>query len=330
MAVKKLDHIKNIKYSGVHPLDKKKLIKKINNYIDSYNDSQQVILNYLNNPDFSKYFEKLIYEKLTKKINEEIQSATLKNGKNTLKEIDKNVGSIIESTSGELLHFKKIISETNNYPKNFFSNVSETLKLLKADVYKEDLENLAHLITPKISEKEMEKCLSNCSEKDWNDISKNIEITFETTLKNSLEDLKSTIALINEKHLSKSKINGKITDYIRKKFDDVIDKETGREHLGGNVRSLYDEYINEIKTELKKIFEKISDDEIKSVRDLINLGLKNSDPSKSFKIVNSAIKSAYETLNQNINSKEYGIKEFITNTVKPKIDEIINRAKQQN
>ena len=114
------------------------------------------------------------------------------------------------------------------------------------------------------------------------------------------------------------------------KFDDVIDKETGREHLGGNVRSLYDEYINEIKTELKKIFEKISDDEIKSVRDLINLGLKNSDPSKSFKIVNSAIKSAYETLNQNINSKEYGIKEFITNTVKPKIDEIINRAKQQN
>lgn len=335
MAVKKLSYIKDIKYKGVHPLDKKKLIKKTNDYIDSYNEYQQMILNSLNNPNFSKHFENLIYEKLTKKINEKIQSATLKNGKSTLKEIDKKLDSILENASNNLIDshstsFKKIIGETNKYSKDFFLNVSETLKSLKADVYKKDLENLAYSITSKISEKEIEKCLSNCSEKDWNDISKNIEITFETTLKNSLEDLKSTIALINEKHLSKSKINGKITDYIRKKFDDVIDKETGREHLGGNVRSLYDEYINEIKTELKKIFEKISDDEIKSVRDLINLGLKNSDPSKSFKIVNSAIESAYETLNKNINSGEYGIKEFITNTVKPKIDEIINRAKQQN
>lgn len=323
MEISKLNHIKDIKYSGIHPLDKKKLIKKINNYIDSYNDSQQVILNYLNNPDFSKYFEKLIYEKLTKKINEEIQSATLKNGKNTLKEIDKNVGSIIESTSGELLHFKKIISETNNYTKNFFSNVSETLKLLKADVYKEDLENLAHLITPKISEKEMEKCLSNCSEKDWNDISKNIEITFETTLKNSLEDLKSTIALINEKHLSKSKINGKITHYIRENFDNKLNEKTGREHLGGSVRNLYDKHLDKIKNELKEIFQKIRNDEIKSVHDLIELGLKNSNPNKSFKIVYSAVKGGYETLNKKIKDGEYGLKKFNSKTIPYKIDEIV-------
>lgn len=323
MAVKKLSYIKDIKYKGVHPLDKKKLIKKINNYIDSYNESQQVILNYLNNPDFSKYFEKLIYEKLTKKINEEIQSATLKNGKNTLKEIDKNVGSIIESTSGELLHFKKIISETNNYTKNFFSNVSETLKLLKADVYKEDLENLAHLITPKISEKEMEKCLSNCSEKDWNDISKNIEITFETTLKNSLEDLKSTIALINEKHLSQEKIDAKITHYVKENFDEKLNKKTGREHLGGSVRKLYDKHLDKIKNELKEIFQKIRNDEIKSVHDLIELGLKNSNPNKSFKIVYSAVKGGYETLNKKIKDGEYGLKEFNSKTIPYKIDEIV-------
>lgn len=323
MEISKLNHIKDIKYSGIHPLDKKKLIKKINNYIDSYNDSQQVILNYLNNPDFSKYFEKLIYEKLTKKINEEIQSATLKNGKNTLKEIDKNVGSIIESTSGELLHFKKIISETNNYTKNFFSNVSETLKLLKADVYKEDLENLAHLITPKISEKEMEKCLSNCSEKDWNDISKNIEITFETTLKNSLEDLKSTIALINEKHLSQEKIDAKITHYVKENFDEKLNKKTGREHLGGSVRKLYDKHLDKIKNELKEIFKKIHDDEIKSVHDLIELGLKNSNPNKSFKIVYSAVKGGYETLNKKIKDGEYGLKEFNSKTIPYKIDEIV-------
>lgn len=323
MEISKLNHIKDIKYSGIHPLDKKKLIKKINNYIDSYNDSQQVILNYLNNPDFSKYFEKLIYEKLTKKINEEIQSATLKNVKNTLKEIDKNVGSIIESTSGELLHFKKIISETNNYTKNFFSNVSKTLELLKADVYQKDLENLAYLVTPKISEKEMEKCLSSCSEKEWNDILKNIKNTFETTLKNSLEDLKSTIALINEKHLSQEKIDAKITHYVKENFDEKLNKKTGREHLGGSVRNLYDKHLDEIENELKEIFKKIHDDEIKSVHDLIELGLKNSNPNKSFKIVYSAVKGGYETLNKKIKDGEYGLKEFNSKTIPYKIDEIV-------
>ena len=323
MEISKLNHIKDIKYSGIHPLDKKKLIKKINNYIDSYNDSQQVILNYLNNPDFSKYFEKLIYEKLTKKINEEIQSATLKNGKNTLKEIDKNVGSIIESTSGELLHFKKIISETNNYTKNFFSNVSKTLELLKADVYQKDLENLAYLVTPKISEKEMEKCLSSCSEKEWNDILKNIKNTFETTLKNSLEDLKSTIALINEKHLSQEKIDAKISHYVKENFDEKLNKKTGREHLGGSVRNLYDKHLDEIENELKEIFKKIHDDEIKSVHDLIELGLKNSNPNKYFKIVYSAVKGGYETLNKKIKDGEYGLKEFNSKTIPYKIDEIV-------
>ena len=58
-------------------------------------------------------------------MNEEIQSATLKNGKSTLKEIDKKLDSILENASNNLIDshstsFKKIISETNNYSKAFF------------------------------------------------------------------------------------------------------------------------------------------------------------------------------------------------------------------
>lgn len=329
MAVKKLDHIKNIKYSGVHPLDKKKLIKKINNYIDSYNDSRESFLNSLEFKEFRNSLSDLASKKVTKKTEEKIHEATLKNSKNTLKEIDTSVRKIILDTSADLSSLKKLTEKITDYIIKFYSNVDKKLDCLKVNIYKEDLKKLAYLVISKSYEEKLNNYISECSEKNWEDIFNGIENLFKE-LNNSLNNLESTIGLINQKHLSENKISTKINDYIREKIDNTLDKNTGREHLGGNVRSLYDEYINEIKTELKKIFKKISDDEIKSVRDLINLGLKNSDPSKSFKIVNSAIESAYKTLNENINSGKYGIKEFITKTVKPKIDEIINKAKQQN
>lgn len=113
MAVKKLYHIKDIKYSGVHPLDKKKLIKKINNNIDAYNKSSVSIFNTLEIKEYSEIFSNYINEKITSELAKEIANYTLNSPKSSLEDIEKNVLEAFSKLPDQLLDLKDVIDIVN-------------------------------------------------------------------------------------------------------------------------------------------------------------------------------------------------------------------------
>ena len=113
MAVKKLDHIKNIKYSGVHPLDKKKLIKKINNHIDDYNKYSVSIFKTLKIEEYSEIFSNYINEKITGELAKEIANYTLNSPKSSLEDIEKNVLEAFSKLPDQLLELKDVIDIIN-------------------------------------------------------------------------------------------------------------------------------------------------------------------------------------------------------------------------
>lgn len=113
MEISKLNHIKDIKYSGIHPLDKKKLIKKINNYIDAYNKSSVSIFNTLEIEEYSKIFSDFINQKITNKLDEEIIKYTLKSPKSNLKNIEENASAVFSKHSQKLIILKEVIDIIN-------------------------------------------------------------------------------------------------------------------------------------------------------------------------------------------------------------------------
>ncbi len=124
MAVKKLDHIKNIKYSGVHPLDKKKLIKKINNHIDDYNKYSVSIFKTLKIEEYSEIFSNYINEKITGELAKEIANYTLNSPKSSLEDIEKNVLEAFSKLPDQLLELKDVIDIINKNSLFTDTNIS--------------------------------------------------------------------------------------------------------------------------------------------------------------------------------------------------------------
>lgn len=146
MAVKKLDHIKNIKYSGVHPLDKKKLIKKINNHIDDYNKYSVSIFKTLKIEEYSEIFSNYINEKITGELAKEIANYTLNSPKSNLKYIEENALIKFQEITKQLKTLKDVIDIVNkeslfnsdnlllaiNHSLNIFEKLLKTKKKFSA------------------------------------------------------------------------------------------------------------------------------------------------------------------------------------------------------
>lgn len=131
MAVKKLGYIKDIKYKGVHPLDKKKLIKKINNYIDNYNKSSASVFETLEVKKYSEIFSNFINKEITYKLDKEIAKYTLKSPKNSLEDIEKNALEAFPKSSQQLEILRDVIGILN---KESLFNGSNLLFAMKYSI----------------------------------------------------------------------------------------------------------------------------------------------------------------------------------------------------